>query len=101
MAELPIRGHTLKYRPASAPRGHDAYRWHIHLEDQGAAVDYLVVDLSASQAIKTGLSAEELEARLEAAVQQLAAGRLDNYLPVLEQVAGWPAPVVLQAEHFA
>jgi hypothetical protein len=98
---VPICGHILKYRPETGPNGHEVYRWHVHLEEHGAAIDYLVVDLSQTQAMITGMSAEQLDAGVEAAVQRFASRQLiDNYLPVMEQVAQWPAPVILKAEDF-
>lgn len=99
MSELPIHHHKLIGSPES-PGDHDGYRWNVGLEEEGAAVERLVVDLGGSAAIETGLSGTDLHARLPRALQRYAAGKLRNDQPVLEQVAGWNSPIVLMAEHF-
>ncbi len=56
MAELPIKSHALKHAP-DGPGGADGFRWHVHLSEEYAGegrpvVDYLVVDLSGSEALR-------------------------------------------------
>jgi hypothetical protein len=100
MSELPITFHNLKSTPGSPGTGGlDAYRWHVGLKENGDE-DYVVVDLSASAAIETGLSRSELNARLPEALQRYAAGRLRNDQSVLGQVLSWSGPIVLRPEHF-
>ena len=102
MPELPTSGHTLKYRPPSAPAGHDSYRWHVHLDDPKGEVRYLVVDLTDSQAAASGLGPDDLDAKVESALQRFAQRlQLASDRPVLEQVDEWDVPVVLRAEDFA
>ncbi len=100
MAELPIRSHALEYSPDRAPGGADGYRWHVHLEENDAAVEYLVVDLTGTEATRTRLGTEELDAKVEHALQRLASSRLSNHSDPLAQAAEWNAPVLRRAEHF-
>lgn len=100
MAEIPIASHALRLKPGD-PGGLDGYRWHVHIAEGSNTIDYLVVDLSASQASMTDLSDSELDERIESALQRHAAGRLDNYLDVREQISRWDGPIVLRAEDFA
>jgi hypothetical protein len=95
MAELPISFHKRQHVP-----GLDAIRWHVGLHEDGADVTALVVDVSETAATQLGLSDEELDARLDSALQRYAAERLNNALPALDQVAGWGSPVVLRPDHF-
>ncbi len=87
----------LVHRPGGAE---DSYRWRAHIEEGGATVDYIVVDLADTQAVATGLAASDIEASVEDALQVYSRGRLRNDVPVLDQVAGWNGPVVLMATHF-
>lgn len=92
MAELPIVTHKLDRKP-----GQDAYRWRVWLAEDVP----LCVELSRTAAMQTGLGATELTARLPHALQRFAAERLDNDVPVLDQVLNWNQPVVLRPDHFA
>ena len=60
----------------------------------------LLVDVSASEAIRTGMATHELDQELPTALQEYAAARLDNHVAVLDQLRRWDSPVVLFAEHF-
>ena len=71
MAELPIT-YCTRIRPSS---GQDGYHWRVGLEEDGD-VKQLVVQLSDSQAIETGLGTTGLDEPLPAALQRVAAGRL-------------------------
>ncbi len=53
MATLPLKSHVLKREPPG-PGGVDGFRWHAHLAT-GDFEDYIVVELSATEAGKTGL----------------------------------------------
>lgn len=97
MAELPIRNHTLLWNPTTAPGGEDAYTWRVFYGDGEESV---VVRVSGSTAIQTGLSSHELHEALPVALQRYARGRLSGERKIPDQVAGWDAPVVLGAEHF-
>jgi hypothetical protein len=100
MAELPIKFHTLKSTPDSAGTGgRDGYRWHVGLGDDDGEM-LLVVDLSDSQAVQTGLGRGALHDRLPRALQRYAGGVLQNDLPVLDQIGTWNSPIVLKADHF-
>jgi hypothetical protein len=98
MASLPLKSHVLKWAPGD-PGGADGFRWHAHLSS-GDYEDYVVVDLSATEAAVTGLGKHELHERFPGALQRLAAERLRNDKPVPEQVLAWNAPVMLRADHF-
>jgi hypothetical protein len=60
----------------------------------------LVVDLSDSQAVETGLGVSGLHEAFPRALQRFAGATLKDGEPVLPQVARWNSPVVLQSEHF-
>lgn len=95
MSELPITKIARKSTPNGAP-GRDGYRWSVALDH----VVLINVDLSATDAVATGLGATELNDRVEEAIQRLARGRRRNDLDPMEQVGGWDGPVMLRAEHF-
>lgn len=100
MAELPIKFHTLKSIPESAGTdGRDGYRWHVGIGDDDGEM-LLVVDVSDSQAVQTGLSRSALHEQLPGALQRYAGGVLRNDAPVLDQVGMWNGPIVLRADHF-
>jgi hypothetical protein len=46
------------------------------------------------------MGTQELHEHAPAALQRWAVGKLDNHLPVLDQVGGWDAPIILSAHHF-
>lgn len=98
---LPISSYRLVHGPDTPNTGgRDGYRWKVALEENGAAIDYLLVDLSRTAAIETGLSDQQLDEQLPAVLQRFARSRLDNYRDALEQVATWDSPIVLRAQHF-
>ena len=66
----------------------------IGLVEEEGREQLLVVDLPASQHVETGLSEEQLNERVDSALQRFASGRLDNYKPVLEQTADGDSPIV-------
>ena len=74
----------------------DAYRWRVWLAESVP----LWVELSGPQANETQLPLPELHERLPSALRRYASARLSADAPVLEQVAGWDAPVELAVEHF-
>ena len=94
MAELPaIESYILESHPDGRT---DAYRWRVWFEDSVP----LRVQLSGPKANETELPLPELHERLPSALQRYASARLSSDRPVLEQVAGWEAPVELAPEHF-
>jgi hypothetical protein len=94
MAELPrIETYILESHPDGRT---DAYRWRVWLEQDVT----LWVELSGAKANETELDLPDLHQRLPHALQRYANGHLRAGRPVLEQVAGWDAPVALAAEHF-
>ena len=94
MAELPaIESYILESHPDGRT---DAYRWRVWFEDSVP----LWVELSGPGANETALPLPELHERLPDALRSYASARLKSDRPVLEQVAGWEAPVELAAEHF-
>jgi hypothetical protein len=94
VAELPaIESYILESHPDSRT---DAYRWRVWLEDSVP----LWVELSGPQANETHLALPELHQRLPHALRRYASAHLRPDAPVLEQVAGWDAPVQLAVEHF-
>ena len=97
MAGLPIRDHTLLWNPTTAPGGDDTYSWRVFY---GEGDESVVVQVSGSTAIETGLSSHELHEALPVALQRYARGRLTSERHIAEQVSHWDAPVVLGAEHF-
>jgi multidrug efflux pump subunit AcrB len=94
MAELPITYSKRQHTP-----GLDGTRWHVGLDFDGDQAQ-LVVEVSRTAAKQTGLSASELDARLEDALQRYAAETLANDRRVLDQVVGWNSPIVLRPEDF-
>ena len=60
----------------------------------------LVVQLSDSQAIETGLGTTGLDETFPAALRRFAAGRLPDGEPIFGQVDRWDSPILLAAEHF-
>jgi hypothetical protein len=94
VAELPaIESYILESHPDSRT---DAYRWRVWLEESVP----LWVELSGPQANETHLPLPELHERLPHALRRYASARLRADEPVLEQLAGWDAPVELAVEHF-
>ena len=85
----------MEWAPGRSP-GVDGYRWRVEVEGWGV----LLVDVSASEAIRTGMATHELDQELPTALQEYAAARLDNHVAVLDQLRRWDSPVVLFAEHF-
>src|SRR4051812_4358227 len=99
MAELPIKWCKLKSSPDLGPTTRDGFRWHVGLEEDGQE-HQLVVDLSGSAAVETGLGPAEIKRRMPRALQQYAAGQLRNDRPVLDQVILWNSPIVLTSDKF-
>ena len=95
MAELPIVDHGMEWAPGRSP-GVDGYRWRVEVDGWGI----LLVDVSSSEAIRTGMATHELDRELPTALQRYAAARLDKHVAVLDQLGRWDSPVVLFAEHF-
>ena len=94
MAELPaIETYILESHPDGRT---DAYRWRVWLEESVP----LWVELSGPQANETQLPLPELHERLPQALRRYASSHLRADTPVIEQVAGWSAPVELAVEHF-
>jgi hypothetical protein len=94
VAELPaIESYILESHPDSR---NDAYRWRVWLEESVT----LWVELSGPQANETHLALPQLHEQLPQALRRYAGARLSADAPVLEQVAGWDAPVELAAEYF-
>lgn len=95
MAELPV---IESYILESHPDGRtDAYRWRVWLEESVP----LWVELSGPRANETHLALPELHEQLPHALRRYASAHLSADTPVLEQVAGWGAPVELAVEHFS
>jgi hypothetical protein len=92
--ELPaIESYILESHPDGRT---DAYRWRVWLEQSVP----LRVELSGPQANETHLALPDLHEQLPQALRRYASARLRADTPVLEQVAGWDAPVELAVEHF-
>jgi hypothetical protein len=95
VAALPIVGHTIEWAPGRSP-GVVGYRWRVEVDGWGV----LLVDVSGSEAVRTGMATHELDQELPTALQRYAAARLDSSVAVLDQLGRWDSPVVLFAEHF-
>ena len=78
--------------------GIDGYPFRVEVADDGAAAA-LEVQVSASQSIVAGFGDEGPSAEWVAEiVRRVGNRRLRNDLPVIEQVRGWPSPLVLTAD---
>jgi hypothetical protein len=100
MAELPIKFCKLTASPDMGPGNRDGFRWNVGLEEDGQVRVVLVVDLSGSGAVETGLGSAEINRRFPRALQRYAAGQLTNDRPVLDQVVLWSEPILLTPDKF-
>ena len=97
MASLPILAHRTEWTPVPGrPPASRGARWRVEVEGWGV----LLVDLARDEALSAGMAPAELDDLLPTALQRYAAVKLDDRVPVLDQLGRWESPIELRAEHF-